>query len=649
MNQAFLRPPLPLFRVAAFATLPLFAWLGYTVALHRLGPLQRLYWSDYVTTTIPSVSMPSLPFGAAKLPRREYQVLACTGSKDIPVTVRMVGVPAGSIHLAAVPMTRSEYHPWLARNIYGGRPAIGFLLVPLTVSFLGVALLAGVGWRLDQLRHLEFRSKGRHLDGPELVTPREFNRRVKGDGIGLRLDRGRWRRPGVLRIERKLETQHQLFQGDTGAGKTVAIMGLVDQFEALGDACVIYDPHREFLRRYYNAERGDVILGPDARCAYWDPSDEIDYSTTANADATAMAQASSLYPGHPGQRDWFFTNSARLIFQHVLTNYQPDAAQMAELMTHADPLIDAIAKGTELEEMLRKNTEGLRASIISTLTQCLFALRQVPEPSPDRPVWAAREWAKTRRGWVFLTSTQDTRDAFASMQRLWIDSIIRNVLTLGDQPKLPQLRMILDELPTLGELSNLKSAITEGRKSGLDLVMGFQGRGLVEEIYGKEAEGLFSAPYFKFLLRTGEPKSGDWASEMIGEEELERIREHRAPDGQRSYTTEQRVERIAPLSNLAALKNLTGFVRYSNFVVKAKVALVPARPDRTVGFVARTGVPPVTLPMPNLAAIREKEAEEKAAKAAKQAAAVYSPPSSAPRGRKTKDEATGNLFTKENN
>ncbi len=156
MNQAYLRPPLPLYRVAAFLTLPLFLWLAYHVTVSRLGPLQTLYWSDYVRTTVPPIEMPTI--GQSVKPKREYQVLLCTGpvGREIPVVVNGKPMPA-DVRLAAVPMSSDQYNPWLRANIYGGRVAIGFLAPPVMLSMVLVALLAGGGYRLDQKRHLKFR------------------------------------------------------------------------------------------------------------------------------------------------------------------------------------------------------------------------------------------------------------------------------------------------------------------------------------------------------------------------------------------------------------------------------------------------------------------------------------------------------------
>jgi hypothetical protein len=231
MNQAFLRPPLPLYRVAAFATLPLLLWLSCHIALSRLGPLQTLYWNDYVRTTLPVLEMPS--FVPSVKAKREYQVLLCSGplGREVPLKVDGQEIPSDA-RLAAVPMASAEFNPWLRQNIYGGRVAVGFLIIPVMLSMVFVALLAGVGFIYDQRRHVAFRSTSRHISGPELVTAQQFNAHVKGDGVGFVVERGLWRKPAIVRIEREVEPQHQLMQGDNGAGKTIAMFALADQFEA---------------------------------------------------------------------------------------------------------------------------------------------------------------------------------------------------------------------------------------------------------------------------------------------------------------------------------------------------------------------------------------------------------------------------------
>jgi type IV secretory pathway TraG/TraD family ATPase VirD4 len=618
-----------LFQIGAACVAPVLIWVSLKAWSLRLPELQRLYLADYVRVSFPpdvSGIRKLLDFGShGSAMKSESQVLICytMQGREVPAVAPLRAKLQP--HPAIVPLPRRMYSAWLRRNIYGGRLPVELLLPPL---LLGVALSAGLwtgSWFLDQERHVKFRSSGRQLRGPVMRSVRQFRRVVKGNGLGWRVE-GRFGRIQRLRIARKLETQHVQMIGDTGSGKTSAILHITNEAEALNETCVLYDPHREFLTRYYHPERGDVILNStDARCAHWDPSYEVDYTDRTSAEATALAQAASLYPGSPQRRDWFFTDACRRIWQHCMVYYRPNAQQMAQLMTHADPLIDAISKGTELEEMLKKNAESQRAGITGSLTAPMFALRQVPDSECRRPTWSAREWTKHRRGWIFLTSTQDTRDALRPLQSLWIDSLILRLLAMGDQPGLPRVRMILDELPTLQELSQLKSALSEARKSGLTIIVGFQGRSGIKAIYGEEAEGIFSAPYTKIILRTGEAEAGEWASKMIGDREMERIREHRGAKGERTYTTEQRTERVVLPAELAGLEPRCGYLRYGNEIVRLKLALPERREPIAEGYRQRAGDGVPTLPMPNLEEIRRKEELERQAKAEQAAAYVYHP------------------------
>ena len=181
--------------------------------------------------------------------------------------------------------------------------------------------------------------------------------------------------------------------------------------------------------------------------------------------------------------------------------------------------------------------------------------------------WSATDWVDKREGWIFLTSTEAEQEALRPLHSLWIDLLILRLLTI---PKPGQKRawLIIDELASLQRLPQFHTALTKGRKSNNPIVFGYQGKAQLEVIYGHLAEVMLSQPSTKFVLKTAEPKAAKWASELIGEVEIERVRETVA-DGKRagkSYTLDRQIEPLVMGSEIEGLADLHTFVKLGNYV-----------------------------------------------------------------------------------
>jgi len=130
------------------------------------------------------------------------------------------------------------------------------------------------------------RRHGRRLKGPELVSLRQFNRRMRADGISFMQTPRRLAKlvgfRSALAIPRAIESSHVLIMGDSGTGKSALIRQLLGQLEDRGDTAIVYDPALEYTPQFYTPERGDVILNPiDARSGYWSPGDELRHEAEA--------------------------------------------------------------------------------------------------------------------------------------------------------------------------------------------------------------------------------------------------------------------------------------------------------------------------------------------------------------------------------
>lgn len=148
---------------------------------------------------------------------------------------------------------------------------------------------------------------------------------------------------------------------------------------------------------------------------------------------------------------------------------------------------------------------------------------------------------------------------------------------------------VLDEVASLNKLPQLHTVVTEARKSGNPVVLGFQGRSQIEKRYGKDAETMLSQPATKLFLKTSEPHSSKWVSDAIGEIEVERLKEsrrHGLLPGNRQYTMDIVNKPLVMASEIAGLEPLHGYIKQENLVVKVRFPYVGAI-ERQPAFLER--------------------------------------------------------------
>ena len=249
----------------------------------------------------------------------------------------------------------------------------------------------------------------------------------------------------------------------------------------------------------------------------------------------------------------------RKIFAHLLT-LKPTPEQLVWWMNHEEEL-DRLLKGTELAAFIYRGAGPQRGGVLGALNMVADSLKLLPKQSETQQRWTTEEWARQKSGWLFLTSIPRFRERLLPLMSLWLDTLVLRLMNQGD-PAMRHAWFVLDELASLQRLPQLHTALTENRKSGNPVVIGFQGRSQLEVLYGHEAEAMLSQPATKIFLHTSEPRASKWISDTIGEVEMERLKESvnigQFPRGGRSrnYHTERRVEPLVLPSEISGLPRL---------------------------------------------------------------------------------------------
>jgi type IV secretory pathway TraG/TraD family ATPase VirD4 len=544
------------------------------VETHRYAaiwtPLQRLYLPAYLRSGLLQ------GLGLATGRYRLLQVVTNTGTRlaleeevrRVPLTGEASFVLTDhAVHSGAQRLVwqdrvanHAALHALLRRWIYHGE-TLADLLLPAVWAGLGVlAVGLVVAIPMDRIRTRE-RRHGRRLKGPELVTVGAFNWRTRADGIGFLqwprgVGQGSW-----VRVPRAIESSHFLIMGDSGTGKSALIRQMLQQVEARGETAIVYDPALEYTGQFYTPDRGDVILNPlDARSPYWSPSDEWRH------EVETLTLATSLFPDRHHENA-FFTEAPRRIFAHLLT-LTPTPEDLARWLCHEDE-IDRRLLGTPYAAMIDRHAPAQRSGVLASLNMVADTLKLLPREAESTRRWSATAWATARTGWLFLTSTPETRPRLVPLTSLWLDTLVLRLMTHG-QPHPRRTWFVLDELASLQRLPQLHTAITENRKSNNPVVLGFQGRSQLETRYGHDAEAMLSQPATKIFLRTSEPHAAKWIADTLGDIEIERLRESRSQGrtGQHSYGLERQVEPLVMASEISGLAALRGFLKMGNLVVR---------------------------------------------------------------------------------
>lgn len=380
-------------------------------------------------------------------------------------------------------------------------------------------LVGGLEYYIRQQGRLRFGD--RNIGGTQVVSQKQLARlaseEASADSLAL----------GPIPIPERSETRHFAMIGTTGSGKTTVLRQMLDRIEERGEPALVYDTSGEFIAHYYNPARGDIILNPfDARCAFWSPFDEIAHP----ADADRIAHQLVSETGSHDDDVWLETS--RILVANMLRTL------WSEGQCSLEALFDSLQIKTK-EELKRwlghtssartfaDDADRATGSVLFMLAKAANLIQFLRAEDSGGARFAFRDFIhgldsiEGPKPWIFVPRKEDYFEAAKPLLACWLECAASAVLGLTPSPD-RRIWFILDELADLPRVENLARLLPEGRKFGAAIMLTFQALGQMRHRYGPSiAESMLACCNTKLFLQTVDRETRQWASQTIGDCELE--------------------------------------------------------------------------------------------------------------------------------
>ena len=449
----------------------------------------------------------------------------------------------GARALAAIGDRTSQWHWYLCATTLAQTQALaGFDLRYWSLLLAGVFTLASAfGFALV----VRFdRPPARVVRGRKLLTEaaarRAFAQASKAEcklsGTGIEV------LPG-LAISRERETRHWLIWGSVGAGKTQTMLHLILAAIARGDGVLVLDV------------KGDMTAGLPGEPLLVAPQDqrslEWDVANDCRTKQDARELAARLIPRSD---DPVWSDAARDILVACVAALQATKPErwswhdLHETATcDADALLSLARSYHRDAVRLLENPESRTTqSVLATFQAHMHVVAALGDAWRDSANgrFSVSKWLAHPLPYRPVILQHDPR--YPELSHAWIGGLLGLLASAVGSPSLGEscdrrIWIFADEFPQLPRLSHFSTFLDLGRSKGVISVIGAQDIAQLRATYGHErADAWVGMIGTKIITRINAGRSAEEASQLIGDQEVERVERSETVVGMRASTTTMR-------------------------------------------------------------------------------------------------------------
>ena len=403
------------------------------------------------------------------------------------------------------------------------------------------------------------------LNGVELIDSKKLSKRVKKQGASVY-------KIGDIPLPLNAEFQHMMVTGTTGSGKSNMIHHLLNQIREQGDQAIIVDTTGGMVSRFYDGSR-DLILNPlDDRSQMWNMWNECTDKSDFDELAETILESNTT--------DAFWVEAGRQLFSETAylfaTENNQSLKQLLKLLLQ-EPLknIQPILQKTKVSSLMDPSIEKTALSIRVTMMTHLRAFLNIE----DGGTFSINQWIQNPEfhQFLFLACKPDQRELLKPLITAWVGIAIKNLMKLNEDNG-RRVWFIIDELASLQKIPTLMTALTEIRKYGGCIVLGFQNLSLIEKIYDKTTvRAISDLTGTKVIFRSLDPDVTKTVSQFLGEQEVMEASEsvsygaHQMRDGV-SLGAQKTIKKVVPPTEIMKLKDLNCFIKMKGDLPVTKYA-----------------------------------------------------------------------------
>ncbi|HEY3311962.1 MAG TPA: type IV secretion system DNA-binding domain-containing protein [Anaerolineales bacterium] len=360
-------------------------------------------------------------------------------------------------------------------------------------------------------------------NAPILPIP---NARCRLEGIGLA------GQDIYVPIDDYLFSQHMLFLGSIGTGKTNGIFQIISQLRnsmTLNDVMVIFDTKGDFYNSFYR--KGDIVISNDEKATgegkvdYWNIFNEIELDESMEENIVEVSRTLFHERSHKSNQP-FFPNAARDLFTGILLHFCRSADQVKPDNDKLRNFLDR-SPAADIRAMLQSH-EDLKAivsyiaddrspqtqGVISELQQLV---REIFVGNFRREGSLSLRKAIRSKGGkiIFIEYDLGIGGMLTPIYRLMLDMAIKEAL--GRKKSEGNVWFIIDEFRLVPNLQHIDDGVNFGRSLGAKFIIGVQN---VEHIFHSYGESLARSILSGFLttvaFRVSDSTTRKFIQELFG-------------------------------------------------------------------------------------------------------------------------------------